>query len=100
MIGAPRLRSGQPQQGALRHLAAVHARRSEEDDGVLDVLLAESSERAEVLGEDANRSGVGAFEKLSIVIRERLLGWHVGNRSIYGSANQGRVAWRIARVTL
>ena len=47
-IGAPRLRSGQPQQGALRHLAAVHARRSEEDDGVLDVLLAESSERAEV----------------------------------------------------
>ena len=54
-------------------LAAVHARRSEEDDGVLDALFLEAPERLQVLGKHPDGAGLGALEELRIQIRERLL---------------------------
>ena len=60
-------------QRALGALAAVDPRRSEEDDGVLDLLLLESAQRLEVLGEDPDRPGLVAFEEVRVEIRERLL---------------------------
>src|ERR1019366_8453052 len=53
-------------------LAAVHARRSEEDDGVLNFLLPEPAKWLEILGENADGPPLAAFEKLRIEIRERL----------------------------
>ena len=52
------LRSSQFFQRALAPLAAVHARRTEEHDRVLDVLLPEPPERLEILGEDPERSRI------------------------------------------
>ncbi len=53
-------------------LAAVNARRAEEDDRVLDVLLAEAAQRLEVLGNDANRAGLLALEEIAHQVRQRL----------------------------
>ena len=58
--------------GALGPLAAVDARRSEEHDGVLDPLIAESTERLEILGQYADRPRFVALEKVGIQVRQRL----------------------------
>src|SRR5207244_11726570 len=65
-------------QRTLGALAAVDARRSEEDDGVLDLLILEAPQRLEVLREDPDRPGLGAVEELGVQIRHRLLR-HKGN---------------------
>ena len=53
-------------------LAAVDARRSEEDDRVLNLLVPEPPQRLEVLGENSNRPCFVALEKLRVQIRQRL----------------------------
>jgi hypothetical protein len=45
-------------------LPAVHARRSEEDDRVLDVLVLEAAQRLEILGEDPDRARLVALQEL------------------------------------
>src|SRR5262249_35024821 len=77
VLDAPRAQTLQRAFGAL---AAVHARRAEEDDGILDFLLPESLQRLEVLGQDPDRSRLRALQKLLVQIRERLLR-HRGNLS-------------------
>ena len=72
-VGVPHAAGAQRLQRALRALAAVHAGRSEKDHGVLDLLLLEAPQRFQVFGENADRPRFGAFEKLLIQIRERLL---------------------------
>src|SRR5690242_8441512 len=57
-------------QRAGRFLAAVHARGSEEDDGVLDVLLLQAAERLEVFRENADRARIVALEELRIHVGE------------------------------
>ena len=54
-------------------LARVDARRPEEHDGVLNLLVLEAPERLEVLGQNPDRPPFRAFEKLRIEVRERLL---------------------------
>jgi len=61
-------------QRALGALAAVDARRAEEDDGVLNFLLLESAQRLEVLGENPDWARLGALEELRVQVRQRLLG--------------------------
>ena len=51
---------------ARRLLAAVNPRRPEEHDGVLDVLRLEAAERFEILGENAKRACLLAFEELRV----------------------------------
>src|SRR5262249_24457065 len=67
--------SSRPQRhlGAFGALPAVDPRRAEEHHRVLDLLLLESSERLEVLGEDSNGTGFLALEKFGIEICQRLL---------------------------
>jgi hypothetical protein len=75
---------------SLRVLAAVNARRSEEYDCILDVLGLEPAQRLQVLGQDADRTGVLALEKGGIEIRLSLLAhlpiinaqWKVHNESV------------------
>src|SRR5262245_12246358 len=55
-------------------LAAVYARRPEEDDGVLNVFALEASERLQILGEDAERPRLFAVEKRRVEIRQWLGG--------------------------
>jgi len=59
----------QHRQRALRAFAAVDSRRPEKDHGVLDLLLFEAAERLEVLGQNANRTRVPAFEKRLVQVR-------------------------------
>ena len=51
-------------QRALGALAAVDAGRSEEHDGVLNLLVLEAPQRLEILRQDADRPAFGALEKL------------------------------------
>src|SRR5947209_18032457 len=60
-------------QRPLCALAAVHASRAKEDDGVLNLLLLEATERLEILSDDADGTGVVAVEKVWVLVRERLL---------------------------
>src|SRR5205823_5332940 len=60
-------------QRPLCALAAVHASRAKEDDGVLNLLLLEATERLEIFSDDADGTGVVAVEKLRVLVRERLL---------------------------
>jgi hypothetical protein len=65
-----------PRERALGVHPAVDARRSEKDDGVLDVLGLEPTKGLQVLGEDADRARLVAFEKLEAVVRQRLMFGH------------------------
>jgi hypothetical protein len=49
----------------------VKARRAEEDDGVLDALAAEASQRLGVFGEDADEAAVGAIEEGRIFVGQQ-----------------------------
>ena len=53
-------------QRAFGAVAAVDARRPEEDDGVLDLLVGEPAARLEVFGEDADGAPFGALEKAGV----------------------------------
>ncbi len=54
----------EPFERFARLFRAVNPRRSEEDDGVLDVLGLEPAQRFEILGENAKRPCLLAFEEL------------------------------------
>ena len=56
----------------LRDVAAVNARGPEKDHGVLDVLQLEAALRLQVLGEDADRTGILAFQERVIQVSLRL----------------------------
>ena len=71
-VGVLHAAGAQRLQRAFGALAAVDAGRSEKHDRVLDFLLLEASQRFEVFGENAYRTGFGAFEKLLKQVRERL----------------------------
>src|SRR5437762_744774 len=60
-------------QRPLCALAAIHARRTEKDDRVLNLLFLEATERLEIFSDDADGTGVVAVEKLRVLVRERLL---------------------------
>src|SRR5262249_26272005 len=78
LVGVAHAARPQRLQRALRAFAAVDARRSEEDDGVLNLLILEAPQRLEVLRQDADRPGLGALEELQVQIRHQLLR-HNGN---------------------
>ena len=59
-------------EGPFRPLAAVDPRGAEEHHGVLNVLHAESAQGFEVLGQNPDRAGFFAFEKIGIEIRKGL----------------------------
>ena len=73
LVGVAHAACAQRPQRQLRALAAGDARRSEEHDGILDLLLPETPERLEVLRKNPNGPRFGAFEELGIEVRERLL---------------------------
>src|SRR6185503_11511631 len=60
-------------QRALRPLAAVDACGAEKYDRVLDLLLLETAQRLQVLGEDPDRPRFLTLEELGIQIGDRLL---------------------------
>src|SRR4029079_14728077 len=71
---APRAAAPQPLQRARRVESAVHPRRAEEHDRVLDVLGLEPPQRLEVFGEDPERARFVALEELRVHVRQRLVG--------------------------
>ena len=77
---------------------AVDARRAEEDHGVLDVLRLESTERFEILGEDAERAGFFAVEEFRIGVRQRLRMHHriIDQGRDQGGAGAGQRAGEVA----
>ena len=79
LVGVAHAARLQRLQRALGPLAAVDARRPEEHDRVLDLLVLEAAQRLEVLGQDADRPRLVALEKLRVQVRERLLRHNVVN---------------------
>ena len=73
LVGVVHAARPQRAQRPLGALAAVDAGRSEEHDRVLNLLILEAAQRLEILGEDANRPRLGAFEELRVQVRQRLL---------------------------
>src|SRR5262245_50104334 len=83
-------RGPQVQQCLLGCFAAVHAGGPEEHDRVLDVFSLESSGRLEILGQDANRTGVGGVEEVGILVSERLLVRHAEKTVSFSHDGRGR----------
>src|SRR5262249_29255819 len=73
LVGVLDTARAQTLQRAFGALAAVHPRRTEEDDGVLNFLLLKSAQRLEVLREDPDRPRLWTVEKLLIQVGQRLL---------------------------
>ena len=76
LVGVLHAAGAERAERARRPLAAVDPRRPEKHHRVLNLLFLEAAQRLEVLGEDAERPGLGALEKLRIQVGQRLLMHH------------------------
>ena len=83
---------GQLRQGALGAHPALNPRRPEEYDRVLNVVVAKSSERLEIFGQDPDGSGIVAFQEFAIQIGKRVCVVHVSNRTRASSRTSGTSA--------
>jgi N6-adenosine-specific RNA methylase IME4 len=56
------------EQGFLGSLERERSRRSEEDDGIGDLVASESRLRLEILAEDPERSGFAAHQEVAVLV--------------------------------